>query len=188
MHNLHFVMVKADSAQDAANNVESAISSWGNENNWRSIGGIASEDGAEDVENYADARWGLSYLDEENNALEEGNYFSKTTAHIRAMITQNVSLRNLHGDYADIGSAVTALSDKLKQFRSENDAGDRRILFEVGADLKYLYEIANSKHLLEQGSSLPELYSWEFDEVGFTDLSEEDNDDKRYIVFLDMHS
>jgi len=61
-------------------------------------------------------------------------------------------------------------------------------LFEVGADLKHLYQIANSKYLLEQGSVLPELYAWEFEEVGFTDLSEEDSDEKRYIVFLDMHS
>ena len=188
MHNLHFVMVKGDSAEDAANNVESAINSWGNENNWRSIGGIASEDGTDDVENHDDARWGLSYLDDEENVPKDGNYFSKVSAYIRAMIMDKVSLQNLHGDYADIGSAVTALSEKLKQFKSENDAGDRRILFEVGADLKHLHQIANSKYLLAEGNVLPELYAWEFEELGFTDLSEEDSDEKRYIVFLDMHS
>jgi hypothetical protein len=45
MHTLHFIVIQADSAADAASDVESEIIQWGNENNWRSIGGVASEDG-----------------------------------------------------------------------------------------------------------------------------------------------
>ena len=41
MHNLHFLLVKAETAIDAASQAESAILDWGGCNNWRNIGGIA---------------------------------------------------------------------------------------------------------------------------------------------------
>lgn len=56
MHTLHFILINADSAQDAATSAEGAILHWGDENNWRSIGGIASEDGTDDIDNHEDAR------------------------------------------------------------------------------------------------------------------------------------
>ena len=62
MHTLHFLLVMAESALDAASEAESTISDWGDCNNWHCIGGIASEDGIDDIENHEDARWGLSYL------------------------------------------------------------------------------------------------------------------------------
>jgi hypothetical protein len=47
---LHFIVVRADSAKEAAEDVTSEIINWGNEDNWRSIGGIASEDGSDDID------------------------------------------------------------------------------------------------------------------------------------------
>jgi hypothetical protein len=73
MHNLHFLLINADSAADAASETESLILDWGNENNWRSVGGIASEDGSDDVENKDDGCWGLSFLDEEEGIPKEGS-------------------------------------------------------------------------------------------------------------------
>jgi hypothetical protein len=43
MHNLHFVITTADSPEDACNNVETLISDFGNENNWRTVCGCVSE-------------------------------------------------------------------------------------------------------------------------------------------------
>ena len=44
MHNLHFCVVNASSPQEACDAVETEISEWGTENNWRTIGGCISED------------------------------------------------------------------------------------------------------------------------------------------------
>jgi hypothetical protein len=52
MHNLHFLLIKADAAIDAAAEADSLILDWGDEDNWRSIGGVASEDGSDDIENH----------------------------------------------------------------------------------------------------------------------------------------
>src|SRR5262249_15532871 len=62
MHTLHFILINADSAQEAASSAESEILNWGNDNNWRSIGGVASEDGTDDIDNHEGARWPLSFL------------------------------------------------------------------------------------------------------------------------------
>ncbi len=59
MHTLHFLLINADSAAEAAAEASDEISDWGNENNWRRIGGIASEDGLDDVENAEGGRWDL---------------------------------------------------------------------------------------------------------------------------------
>ena len=35
MHNLHFILINADSAAEAASGVENEILDWSDENNWR---------------------------------------------------------------------------------------------------------------------------------------------------------
>ncbi len=42
---LHLIIVNVESALEATNEVKSEILECGNDNNWRSIGGVASEDG-----------------------------------------------------------------------------------------------------------------------------------------------
>lgn len=43
MHNLHFVVTKADNAQEACDNVEGFVEGFGNENNYFSVCGSVSE-------------------------------------------------------------------------------------------------------------------------------------------------
>ena len=50
MHNLHYIIINAESAYDAAESALLEIQDWGNENNWRSVGGVASEDGTDLIE------------------------------------------------------------------------------------------------------------------------------------------
>src|SRR2546421_8608512 len=122
MHNLHFLLVNGDSAQDAASTVETAINDWGTENNWRRIGGIASEDGKDDVENHDDGGWPLSFLDTEN-VPKEGTYFSRAVAYLHSMFKEPVTLNYApHGQCQDIRSAITALTSVLSDFNP--DTGD----------------------------------------------------------------
>ncbi|MEI7668605.1 MAG: hypothetical protein WCJ33_00805 [Pseudomonadota bacterium] len=188
MHNLHYIMVKADSAEDAAHNIENAIDNWGDENNWRRIGGIASEDGTDDIENYQEARWALSSLDEEDDVPKEGTYYSRTVAHIKQMITGSINLSNITGKYFDINQAVAAIIGKLKEFNETSENCDRFLLFQMSENLKNLYELSTSRHAMKAGFEISELHAWEFEEVGFTDMSERQEGSKHYIAFLDMHS
>ena len=38
------------------------------------------------------------------------------------------------------------------------------------------------------GREIPELYAGQFDEDGLTDLTEQSEGARRYLVYLDMHS
>jgi hypothetical protein len=92
MHNLHFILIKADAARDAGFEAESLILGWGDENNWRRVGGIASEYGGDDIENDGDARWGLSFLDAEEGVPKDGTYFSRAAAYLQRQIMEPVTL------------------------------------------------------------------------------------------------
>lgn len=81
MHTLHFLLIFADSAADAADSAHAEIADWGNEDNWRRIGGIASEDGLDDVENAEGARWGLSFLDPNEPTPQSGTAFERAVAY-----------------------------------------------------------------------------------------------------------
>ena len=55
MHNLHYVVVKAETGEEACSEVESSIEDFGNENNWRNICGAVSQDN--EVYKSLDGRW-----------------------------------------------------------------------------------------------------------------------------------
>ena len=69
MHNLHLAVIKANSPKEACIAVETETSSWGDENNWRSIGGCVS-DKDEVYVSEEDARY---YPDEDWNTIEKLN-------------------------------------------------------------------------------------------------------------------
>lgn len=186
MHNIHFILVKAPSAHEAAAFASETIADWGDSNNWRSIGGIASEDGTDDVENLEDADWGLSFLEDEAGVPKQGNYFSRTIAYIRALITDPVQLSGLSGSHGTINDAIAAVCNRMRAFDEASD--DSHTLWQMGRNLNHLYELANARKALSQGGELAEFYAWQLDETGFTDMTQAADGQKRYIIFLDMHS
>lgn len=187
MHNHHFILVKADSAAEAASTVESELLEWGNDNNWRTIGGIASEDGSDDVENHEGAGWPLSFLDGEEDVPKEGTYFSRAVAYVRHSITEPISLIYMPDlAYPDLRSAFKALSNSLRDFNP--DTGSSHELWVIGHNLDHLSKLLDSRAAIEAGTDIPEFYEWQFDQVGLTDLTSQSEGSKRYLVFLDMHS
>jgi hypothetical protein len=175
MHNLHFLLIKADSAADAASEVESLILDWGNENNWRSVGGVASEDGSDDIENHDYGRWGLSFLDKEEGIPRDGTHFRRAVAYLHHRIAEPL---------AQVRPALAGFSDELRAFDPEGPEPWR--LGEIGRALARL-----SEHLCSRPASedeTPELREWQFDEFGLTDLTYQSDGARRYLVFLDMHS
>jgi hypothetical protein len=187
MHTLHFILLNADSAAEAAQEADSLILHWGDENNWRSVGGVASEDGSDDIENHDDGGWCLSYLDGENGVSSDSTYFSRAVALLRLKITGPVTLPvTPHSTHPDLKSAIGELSDRLRAF--DPQSGDTHDLWCVRHNLKYLSEVIHSRRRQDQGEPIPEFFHWQLDHFGLTDMTEESDGARRYLVFLDMHS
>jgi hypothetical protein len=185
MHNLHFKLIKADTARYAAFEAENLILDWGNENNWRSVGGIASEDGSDDVENDGDGRWGLSFLDHEDSVSKKGTYLSRVVAYLDTTITEPVTLRACPGSaHSNLRLTIVELGDLLRAF----DHGDSHDLWRIGRDLKHVSELIDARRARERGEDIPQFYEWQFDHFGLTDMTEQSDGARRYLVFLDMHS
>jgi hypothetical protein len=176
MHNLHFLLIKADSAAEAASDAEDLIQHWGNEDSWRSIGGIASEDGSDDIENHDDGAWGLSFLDEDEDIPKEGTYFRRAVAYVRQQIAEPL---------VDLRSTLDRFSDALRNFDPESGLPEQ--LADIGRQLKHLSEHLYGRRR-ETRSDIPEVYEWQFDQDGLTDLIGQSEGARRYLVFLDMHS
>jgi hypothetical protein len=176
MHNLHFILIKADSAAEAASETENLILDWGNENNWRSVGGIASEDGSDDIENKDDGAWGLSFLDEQEGIPREGTYFSRAVAYLRREIAEPL---------AGLRSTLDQFSDTLRAFDTES--GSPLQLDDIGRALRHLSELMYGR-ARETRVEIPEVYEGQFDQEGLTDLTEQSEGARRYLVFLDMHT
>lgn len=187
MHNLHFILVNAETAKDAASTVETEIAHWGTDNNWHSIGGIASEDGKDDIENHDSAAWALSFLDDEDTIPKEGTYFSRAVAYLHSVINAPITLRfPPYSEHADMESALEAVSEGIKSFDSSKD--NPYILWAMAQSLKLMSGQLESQTHLKAGKPIPSLHEWQLTEMGLTDLTDPSSDEKRYIVFLDMHS
>jgi hypothetical protein len=186
MHNLHFILIKADSAAEAVSEAENLIADWGDENNWRSVVGVASEDGRDDIESH-DGAWGLSFLDAEEGVPKEGTYFSRAVAYLHQAITAPVSLPSApFSTHPELRSAIAELADMLRAFDPEH--GNSNDLWAIGRSLKHLSELMDGRNAVKHGEEIPQFYDWQFDQFGLTDMTEESEGARRYLVFLDMHS
>ena len=184
MHNLHYIVIKAESAEDAAESALLEIQNWGNENNWRSVGGVASEDGKDLIENHQDARWGLSYLVPDVPELQP-RYFQWGIQKIWDRIHQPITLPyRPRGEAATIKNALAIIAGDLLTF----DGEDTHHLWCASQNLLYLQQIIGGRIQANNQHIIPSFYAYEFDECGLTDMSECSEGVQRYLVMIDMHS
>lgn len=160
MHNLHLVVVKAENAKDACDTVETELSDWGNENNWRTICGCVSEDN--EVYIQGDGR----YPPEKDDTIET----------INKMVTEWVNDTNHYGKQAE---------EKLK---TEPDITKWKP-GELWSLQKYAEKLYNDYSIKGREFNILEdsYYEYEYDECGVTQITS-DSEDKIYVVFVDMHS
>jgi hypothetical protein len=185
MHNLHFILLYADSAAEAAQEADSLILHWGDENNWRCIGGVASEDGSDNIENHDNGRWGLSYLD--HVGVPPKDAFSRAVAFLHSNVADPVIFPvTPHSTHRDLASALRDLGDRLRAF--DPQSGDTHDLWCVRRNLKHLSELIDSRRQRAEGAAIPQFFPWQFDHFGLTDMTEDSVGARRYLVFLDMHS
>ena len=187
MHNLHFILIKADRAAEAASEAENLMLHWGDDNNWQRVGGIASEDGSDDVENKDDARWSLSFLNAQEGVPREGTCFSRAVVYLNREITEPLALPCApYSTHLDLRSAIEQLGDMLRAFDPEH--GNSNDLLAIGRNLKHLTELIDGRNAVKHGEEIPQFYDWQFNHFGLTDMTEHSEGARRYLVFLDMHS
>ena len=184
MHNLHYIVINADSAADAAESALMEIQDWGNENNWRSVGGVASEDGTDLIEDYQDARWTLSCLRPDNASPDDHSYFAWAIADIWDKIDDIILPHSPYTASASIAELILVIVESLRN----TDGTNTDLLLCASENLKYLHQIARGRKHRETENAIPEFYEWEFDRVGLTDLTHYTEGTQRYLVMIDMHS
>ena len=175
MHNLHFVVVEAETGEDACSEAGSQIEDWGTENNWWVTCGAISAEG-KTYKSPDGGRWEV----EENMTVEE----VKKTAAGWLFGTDDF----MEKSFKKVIAKFTAGKEKM-------DSGDWYII------KKYAEEQGDCCWATMKLKGEPELTaenydpfykgyrSYKFDECGITVLCDEATPkEKRWIVFLDMHS
>jgi hypothetical protein len=177
MHALHFLVVPASSAEEAASIAESDAMASAREDNWFFLGGIASEDGTDDRELYqTQSRFPLSYLDAVQEAPKQGTPFARAVGWVR----QHLS-RDVQRDLERLGNELLRLS-RLPE--------DQPNLWSVSEELSELHAVVYARQVWPE-EEIPEYRGGEYTHFGLTHLrpnpDEEDDTKRRYVVFLDMH-
>jgi hypothetical protein len=216
MHNVHFIVIRAESAEDAAASALAEIHNWGDEDNWRLVGGVVAEnieipknhdtnntitshdtqktrdvlnaqDTSECIENHQNGRWGLSWLETLDGLQAQNTYFARALAYCHYLIQGSITLPwEPFTEVGEVKAAFATLCRCLLEFDLEQ--GDTHALWAICQNLEYLRQIIDARRQMAQGVELPEFYSWQMDKTGLTDMTGSTTGAKRYLVLLDMHS
>ena len=157
MHNLHFIRVKADTPEDACDTVENSILHWGDENNWRVIGGCVSEHNEVYIHD-SSSRW----VPDVDMTIEKIN--------------------DMCNDWLSVPSYYKKIFDRCVQGLEESPFD----WYSAKNYCEHMYEVSalgvKTFDVLQD-----EFYSWALGDRGVTDIEHIQDGDTTYIVFIDMH-
>lgn len=161
MHNLHLVVVKADSPEDACNMVETEIMDWGTENNWRTICGCISKSG--ETYEHESGRWSPTTIEEIKKDIiqdvKTGCEYDKEV--FESVLNGTKKLEDMGWlDWYRIKSYAEHMSDVVPFLENIKDDD---------------FDIWNVNYK-----------EYKYDEFGITNLGFDGENE--YIVFVDMHS
>jgi hypothetical protein len=166
-HNLHFVVTKASSPKEACDDVRNYIEDWGNDNNWRTIMGCVSED--DEV-----------YQDEKPD-----RYVWDDTATIEGIN----NLMRSEIDF-DPNQGFDIVLELINNYKNGKDPGAPK-WFLAKQFMEIMYQ--KSPHLKDGKVNFnileDSIWDHKYDEQGVTHTGyNSDQDMKKYVVFVDMHS
>lgn len=174
MHNLHLIVVKAETGREACQNADAILSDWGTENNWRTMCGAVSEDN----ETY-DARDGRHRPDEDTNTID------KLNAMVQGWMKNSF--------YGAAGMEKLKRGKKLENFTTHElwslqKAVEHLCAVKTVAECKK-YKRKNGEKVSRKFNVLEdEFFQFQYDTCGVTRLEDADDDGKLWVVFCDMHS
>jgi|688.fasta_scaffold309193_3 hypothetical protein len=187
MHNLHLCVVRAASATEAENEVESYIAGWGDENNWRTIcGSVSAKD--------------------EVHITGDGRYppdADMTITKINKMFAGWVEHPEIGIMGIDLGPAIK----EALQAVVDGHVFEQKEAFKLYTLERYIHDLyERAGNGLNAPGTIPNVFEHEyhngdFDECGVThcgDISDSELKDSEppelkdrgdlYVVFVDMHS
>ncbi len=177
-HNLHLVVIKSDSAESACDIVENETFDFGDDNNWFTVVGAVSQDDEVHVkedetsfmENLETIEKINAHIRKELASLTNENGYSRGRDLLNILIAGNKKIEDLDGqDWYSIKEFAHDMSNKFN-FEGE----DKSTTFDVLKGDQYKFghydEFGVTQHysMLEDGASA--------------------EDEKTYVVFIDMHS
>ena len=165
MHNIHLVVCKAESAEDACNTVETHIMDFGTENNWRSICGCVSEDNEVFI-NDSTGR----YCPEEDLTIDKIN-----------KMVRGWMKGCFYGETAKKKLARSKGKIDLSKWTS-SQLFSLRMLAKYHEQLGYFGDDIKNFDVLKNN-----FYAEEYTECGVTQISDDDEEGKKFVVFVDMH-
>jgi len=164
MHNLHFIVLHANSGAEACERAENLISDYGNENNWRQISGAVSESNS--VYTTGNGR----FQPDADMTIEECNKYLSVWL-------------------SDEGFGRIA-ADKFRNGEADVFAWDEYELWSLKHLAEYLRQTkgwggsAIGIDVLQQN-----FYYYQFDHEGVTQMDDYQHEGgERWVVFVDMHS
>jgi hypothetical protein len=166
MHNLHFILVRASSGEKACQDAENQIIDFGTDNNWRTMCGAVSEDN--EVYDAGDGRYRPH--ETEYTTIEQINQAVK-------------------GWLSESFYGATA-KEKLGKGETNLDEWNAVELWSLSRYAKHLSEAHSYKDREFDILKEDVFYAYEYEECGVTNLcyNSEDDGQKIWIVFVDMHS
>ena len=165
MHNLHFILVKANSGQEACKQAENEIIDWGTDNNWRTMCGAVSQD------------------NEIYNA-NDGRYEPKDTDYQTIEAINNVVSQWTKENF--YGGIAKEKIDKGEMDFSQWVAHELWSLSKYARHLSEAYSYKDREFDILKGDT---FYACEFSECGVSDFCyDTDESEKIWVVFCDMHS
>jgi hypothetical protein len=166
MHNLHFILVKAISGEEACKKAENEIIDFGTDNNWRTMCGAVSQDN--EVYDAGDGRY--EPKDTDYQCIEK----------INEVVSQWIK-DSFYGETAKL---------KFEKGETNLDEWNPIELWSLSKWAKHLSEAHSYKDREFDILKGDTFYTCQFDECGVTDMTYDTNDegDKTWVVFCDMHS
>jgi hypothetical protein len=159
-------IIKAKTPQEACDNVEIAISNFGDDNNWRTICGCVSI--KNEVHDCGDGRY---------SPLNIGLI---TIAKINSTVRRWIKKVNIFGNLA---------KEKIKKAKGKIDFSEWQSyeLFSLQKYAEHLKEQSYVKGVKFDVRNLNEFYPHNFTECGVTNLVDESAEGILYVVLIDMH-
>ena len=171
MHNLHLLVVEAESGSDACSTVEGAIQNFGDENNWRVICGATRSDGKEVFQSNS-GRWAAESVEDLQSQVKE------------AVFGEGHYLKGFKEALDKLASGQKM--DWMEWFQIEKHGAFK------GAQAWAIMPLGGRPELTRDTFDLfkVEFRGWKLDEFGVTHLGDLDAvaPENLWVVIVDMHS
>jgi len=165
MHNLHIVVTKTETGEDAVSSVRSSIDQWGDENNWRYFCGAVSQSGK--IFDLGKGRWTPKSIYDVNDSF-------------RCYLISNYDLtqgeETIQKYLADPNALKSADYYNLQCFA------------EFKREICDLKEYQNLEYLSNFDLFKHTLFCQQFDHFGVTHEFQKEEEGELWAVFVDMHS